>query len=172
MTRKKHKKNSTIIDNKLRLPESYANLSMEDYIKKSLTRLSKVLKPLYLTIIESDDDTLETTARPLDFVETQMLKITKFLMINADYYLGLTELDDLDDYFEQIGQIIDVAHCDVQVGLVFDEDYVVTDYDAALAMATTFFEELDKLFIVKTYYIACHIDELDEVMEFSKGLNK
>lgn len=35
-------------------------------------------------------------------------------------------------------------------------------------MATTFFEELDKLFIVKTYYIACHIDELDEVMEFSK----
>lgn len=39
MTRKKHKKNSTIIDNKLRLPESYANLSMEDYIKKIANKI-------------------------------------------------------------------------------------------------------------------------------------
>lgn len=106
------------------------------------------------------DEILETSARPLDFVEAQMLKIIKFLTINADYYLDLTKLDDYEEYFERIKQTIDVAHCDIQVGLAFDEDYVVDEVDMALTMVAAFFDELDKLFTPKTHYIVCHTDEL------------
>ena len=164
MARKKHKKNPTIFDNKLRLPESYNNLPIEDCYKKSLIRLSEVLRPLYLTTIEHDNETLKATTKPLDFVEAQMLKITKFLMVNADYYLGLTRLDNLDDYFEQVDQIISVAHCNIQVGLAFDEDYIASDSDEALAIATTFFDELDKIFIIKTNRIVCDIDEVEKLL--------
>lgn len=158
MSRKKHKKNQ-LIGSELRLPESYDNLSAKDYIRKTVTKLSGVLKPLYSTMFEGDE-TLEASVRPLDFVEAQMLKITKFLTINADYYLNLTNLDDYEEYFEQIRQTIDVAHCDIQVGLAFDEDYVTDEVDMALTMVAAFFDELDKLFIPKTHYIVCHTDEL------------
>lgn len=158
MSRKKHKKNQ-LIGSELRLPESYDNLSAKDYIRKTVTKLSEVLKPLYSTMLEGDE-ALETSVKPLDFVEAQMLKITKFLTINADYYLNLTNLDDYEEYFEQIRQTIDVAHCDIQVGLAFDEDYVTDEVDMALTMTAAFFDELDKLFIPKTHYIVCHTDEL------------
>lgn len=158
MSRKKHKKNR-LIGSELRLPESYDNLSAKDYIRKIVTRLSEVLKPLYSTMLEGDE-TLETSVRPLDFVEAQLLKITKFLTINANYYLDLTNLDDYEEYFERIRQAIGVAHCDIQVGLAFDEDYVVDEVDMALTMTAAFFDELDKLFTPKTHYIVCHTDEL------------
>lgn len=159
MTRKKHKKNQPIINSGFRLPKSYDNLSAKDYVRKIVTKLSEVLAPLYSTILE-DDETLGTSSNPLDFVGTQMLKITKFLAFNADHYLILTKLDDYEEYFERIRQAIDVAHCDIQVGLAFDEDYVTDEVDMALTMTAAFFDELDKLFIAKTHYIVCHTDEL------------
>lgn len=172
MTRKKHKKNSTIFDDKLRLPESYNNLSLGDSCKTIIIELSKVLKPLYSVIPGCGEGNLETLAKPLDFVEAQMSRIIKFLTINADYYLDLTGLN-YEDYFERIKRVVNITHGDIQVGLAFDENYVTDESDMAFIMVMTFFDELDKLFVIKTNDIVCHTNEvinnIDRIVNSAEG---
>lgn len=141
---------------KLRLPESYSNLPVEDYNRKTIVELSEVLKPLYYAILESDK-TLEILSKPLDFVETQMLKITEFLTFNGDYYLRLTKTNDCREYIERIRVAAKTAHCAVQISFALGD---TNELDMALTMAAAFFDELDKLFITKTRYIVFYTNEL------------
>lgn len=157
MSRKKYEKNQFIIDKNLILSEVHDDSQAEDAVKKSIIKMSEIFRPLYSIITNENDKTLEKFSHPLFFVNAQMAKITKFLMLNSYYYYGLTNLKNCDDYFIRIDQIVSTIHHNIQDSFI-NKTCAPKESDEAIIVVKMFFEELDKLFIVPTYYIAYNIN--------------
>lgn len=168
MTRKKYNKGrkESLLDKNLRLdPNVLKGLSQKQMVKYALENLRNVLTPLYSATY--DDDcyvSFVNYPRLYDFVNAQIDKITRFLLLNYGFYVKACEVTDGKEYFERVKNLSSAGCCNAILELEFSSDEVPSENTLAQIIAESFFDELDKLFKISIDNI---IYDLDEFLDMS-----
>lgn len=140
-----------------------SNMTFREEVETIIKALGDVFRPLYSATFPADCYNVyhyvpfKNYDKPLDFVNNQIDKISKFLISDVENYPCYSEAFDVKSYFKFIKRAATIANVDVQLEREFDPK--VKENVLASIMATTFLDELDKIFIAQIYNIAYNTDD-------------
>lgn len=152
MTKRKYNKSSkkSFSDKNLRLNKNVLEeLSQKQATNYALENLRKVIMPLYsetCVMAGPCHVPLADYFCPYKFVKNQIGEITKFLLLNYDFYVKVCEVANVEEYFERVKNLNNFDCREALLETDFDLGETPLENVVAQVTAELFFEKLDELF--------------------------